>query len=218
MPSLARVSDIPRAQLAVYVAAAVAVVLVGARYLRETAGAPRPVAAAHGAGGSGGGGSGGVRLSSGGGPVVVQVAGAVRRPGVFRMRAGDRVDDAVRRAGGATARAELAGVNLAAKVEDGRQVIVPTRAQVAGAAAPAGTGAAPVAGSASPNGGPAIPLNLNTATAEQLDTLDGVGPATAQKILAYRQAHGGFRSVAELGQVPGIGEKRLAALRGHLRV
>jgi competence protein ComEA len=86
---------------------------------------------------------------------------------------------------------------------------VPVRAPVAAVSAPAG-----VAGAAAP----AQPINLNTATLEQLDTLDGVGPATAQKILDYRQAHGGFSSVDELDQVPGIGEKRLAALREHLRV
>jgi competence protein ComEA len=142
---------------------------------------------------------------------VVQVAGEVRRPGVYRVRAGRRVDHAVRMAGGATARADLTGVNLAAKVEDGRQVIVPARGAAA-AASPAATGGA----GADPAGGQQ--LNLNTATVEQLDQLDGVGPATARKIVAYRQQHGGFRSVAELDQVPGIGPKRLAALKDRLRV
>ena len=145
---------------------------------------------------------------------MVQVAGEVRRPGVYRLRADRRVDDAVRQAGGATAKADLGGVNLAAKVNDGQQIIVPAAA-AAGAAAPAG------AAGGSATGGPAAPgqpLNLNTATAEQLDQLDGVGPATAQRIVAYRQAHGGFRSVSELDQVPGIGEKKLAALKDRVRV
>lgn len=212
-------SDIPRAQLAVYVAAAVAVVLVGARYLRETAAAPKPVVSGRAAGGHrDAGAAGGVRIGAAGGPLVVQVAGAVRHPGVLHMHPGDRVDDAVRRAGGATPRADLAGVNLAAKVEDGRQVIVPARGETGGSVAAAPGAEAAGSAAAAPGAAPAVPLNLNTATAEQLDTLDGVGPATAQKILAYRQQHGGFRSVAELGQVPGIGEKRLAALRDHVRV
>jgi len=153
-------------------------------------------------------------------PLVVHVAGAVRHPGVYRMRAGSRVDDAVARAGGARRRADLSALNLAAELEDGRQVLVPLRAAagagvaVAGAATagttPSGTAAAPAT--------PAVPLNLNTATAEQLDQLDGIGPATARHILEYRQEHNGFGSVEELDQVPGIGETRLAALRDKVRV
>jgi competence protein ComEA len=141
----------------------------------------------------------------GGGPVV-HVAGAVRRPGVYRLRAGARVADAVRRAGGARRRADLGAVNLAAELQDGRQVLVPPRAK---AGAPAHAGAAPA---------PGVPLDLNTATLEQLDELDGIGPATAQQIVSYREAHGGFGSVEELDQVPGIGETRLAALRDKVRV
>ncbi len=150
--------------------------------------------------------------SGGGGRVVVDVAGAVRHPGVYRLAGGSRVEDALHRAGGATRRADLTQINRAAKLEDGRQVLVPVRASAAttsGSAAPAA--AAPVAT-------PSVPINLNTATLEQLDQLDGVGPATAQKILDFRTAHGGFGSVDELDQIPGIGEKRLAALRDHLRV
>jgi competence protein ComEA len=101
-------------------------------------------------------------------------------------------------------------VNLAAKVEDGRQVIVPARAAAA-------SGSGPPSGPAA-GGVPGAPLNLNTATVAQLDELDGVGPATAQKIVAYRESHGGYRSVAELDQVPGIGPKRLASLKPHLTV
>jgi competence protein ComEA len=200
--------DVPRSQLLVYAAAAMAIALIGARYLRES-------------GDSGGGGRvAPVRVSAGeeggGGWAVVQVAGEVRRPGVYRLRAGERVDDAVRLAGGPTARGDLAGVNLAAKVEDGRQVLVPPR----GAAAAAGGSAAGAAGGAAGGGGgaPGRPLNLNTATAEQLDQLDGIGPATAQKIIAYRQQHGGFRSVSELDRVPGIGPQRMAALKDLVTV
>ena len=144
------------------------------------------------------------------GKVVVHVAGAVREPGVYRMPAGSRVDDAVGRAGGATSRADLSQVNLAAKVEDGRQVLVPKRLSAAAAAAATAGGTVPAA--------PAVPLNLNTATLEQLDELDGIGPTTAQQILDYREAQGGFGSVDELNQVPGIGEKRLASLREQVRV
>jgi len=197
--------EIPRSQLALYAVAALLIVAIGARHLRGTGPGPsagRPVP---------------VRVDDPGGGkseawAVVQVAGEVRRPGVYRVRAGERVDDAVRLAGGATDRADLAGVNLAAKVEDGRQVIVPPRA----ATAPAAAGGA--AGGAAGAVAPAQPISLNTATVEQLDELDGIGPLTARKIVAYREQHGGFRSVAELDRVPGIGEKRLAALRDLVRV
>jgi competence protein ComEA len=121
------------------------------------------------------------------------------------MRPTARVDDAVGRAGGATRRADLSQVNLAAKVEDGRQVVVPERVRHGSSGATAETA-------------PDVPLNLNTATLEQLDELDGIGPATAQSILDYREEHGGFGSVEELGQVPGIGEVRLASLREQVRV
>jgi competence protein ComEA len=147
------------------------------------------------------------------GHVFVHVAGAVRRPGVYTLRAGSRVADAVERAGGARPSADLSAVNLASKLEDGRQVLVPKRVGGGVAATAAGT-----AGAGAVPGVPAQPIDLNTATLEQLDTLDGVGPATAQKILDYRTEHGGFGSVDELGQVSGIGEKRLAALRDHVRV
>jgi competence protein ComEA len=142
-----------------------------------------------------------------GGALVVHVAGAVRRPGVYRLRAGSRVDDAVTRAGGPRRRADLSALNLAAELEDGRQVLVPLRAPAVAAAG--GTASPPQAG---------VPLNLNTATPEQLDELDGIGPGMAGSILEYREEHGGFGSVEELGQVPGIGEKRLAALREKVRV
>src|SRR4051812_31588098 len=146
------------------------------------------------------------------GPLVVHVAGAVRHPGVYRMRAGSRVDDAVARAGGARRRADLSALNLAAGLEDGRQVLVPLRVAAGAAAAAAALGA--VAAPATP----AVPLNLNTAPPEQLDELDGIGPATAQHIIESREAHDGFGSVEELDQVPGIGETRLAAMRDKVRV
>jgi competence protein ComEA len=148
-----------------------------------------------------------------GAQVIVHVAGAVRRPGVYRMREGDRVDDAVRKAGGPRRRADLSALNLAAVVEDARQILVPARGR---AAAPSGAGSAPPAGAASE--ADAGPIDLNTATVEQLDTLDGIGPITAHKIVEARETKGGFTSVEELGEIPGIGEKRLAALRERVRV
>jgi competence protein ComEA len=156
-------------------------------------------------------------------PVLVHVAGAVRKPGLYRLHDGDRVDDAVRRAGGATARADLDTVNLAAKVQDGRQVLVPERPPRiarAGTAA-AATGPAPAGGSSAapaPGSPPSGPVDLNAATLEQLDGLPGIGPATAQKILDYRDVHNGFGTVDELGQISGIGEKRMATLRAAVTV
>jgi len=131
--------------------------------------------------------------------LVVDVAGAVHRPGLYRLGQGTRVADALAAAGGATARAEIALVNLAAPLADGEQVVVPARG-----AATASAGAA----------SPAAPLDLNTASLEQLDGLPGIGPTTAQKILDYRQAHGAFRSLEDLDAVPGIGPSRLAQLKG----
>jgi competence protein ComEA len=145
---------------------------------------------------------------------LVHVAGAVRDPGVYRLHTGERVKDAVRRAGGAGRRADLNAINLAAKVADGQQVVVPRRGAAAGS-----SGAAPAAaGAAGANGAAQTPVSLNSATAEQLETLDGVGPATAQKILDWRQQHGGFRSIDDLSEVPGIGPKRLAALRPKVQL
>jgi competence protein ComEA len=136
--------------------------------------------------------------------VYVAVVGSVRRPGLYRVPAGARVAAAVARAGGLARGAELAGVNLAARVHDGQQIIVPEQGAAAPAEAPGGAGAGAAGG----------PVSLSSATVEQLDTLDGIGPALAKRIVEYRQAHGGFRSIDELGQVEGIGDKRLAALRG----
>ena len=148
--------------------------------------------------------------------VVVHVVGAVRRPGLYRLRQGMRVADAVARAGGATRRANLAGLNLAAPLVDGTQVLVPARIETATGPAPgegegAGGGAPAAAGGST--SAPALKVSLSSATVEQLDALPGVGPITAQKIVDYRTAHGPFSSVDDLDQVPGIGPTRIEQLR-----
>jgi competence protein ComEA len=135
--------------------------------------------------------------------LVVDVEGAVLRPGLVRLPSGSRVADAVARAGGPTRRADRSGVNLAAPVSDGQQVVVP-RAGATGGGVPTAAGGAASSG----------PVSLSSATAEQLDTLPGVGPVTAQKIVDYRTQHGAFHSVDELDAIPGIGPARLADLRG----
>jgi competence protein ComEA len=136
--------------------------------------------------------------------VVVHVVGAVRRPGLYHLRTGSRIADAVRRAGGTTRKADLESINLAAPLEDGLQVVVPRKVS------------APAPGSALLPGAPAEPagpVHLNTATLEQLDTLPGVGPVTAQKIVDWRSANGAFRSVDDLDAIPGIGPARIEQLR-----
>jgi competence protein ComEA len=137
--------------------------------------------------------------------LVVHVVGAVRRPGLYRLDQGDRIADAVRRAGGAARTADLSAINLAAPLADGAQVVVPRRVPQSSGGAPAGAGT----GSSTPAG----PVHLNTATLEQLDELPGVGPVTAQKILDYRAEHGAFSSVDELDAIAGIGPARLDQLR-----
>jgi competence protein ComEA len=133
--------------------------------------------------------------------LVVHVVGGVRRPGLYRLDDGSRVDDAIRMAGGPKPKAALELINLAAPVADGQQVIVPLKGKD-GAVAAAGV-----------PGAPPQPVHLNSATLEELDTLPGIGPVTAQKILDYRTEHGAFSSVDELDSVPGIGPARLAELK-----
>lgn len=130
--------------------------------------------------------------------VLAHAAGAVHRPGLYELAAGDRVADLLEAAGGATRRADLDRVNLAAPVADGSQIVVPRVGEpvvaTPGAEEPAG------------------PVDLNTADAILLETLPGIGPATAAAILEYRDANGPFASVDALIDVPGIGEAKLAAL------
>jgi competence protein ComEA len=189
-------SDLPwsRGQILVGAAVLVVALALAGRFLLHTGGAERPalprrlpVAAA--------------TTASTSTLLVVDVVGAVRRGGLQRLPQGSRVADAIARAGGATRRADLTQVNLAAPIADGEQVVVPAR----------GSGGA---ASAAAPGAPVGPVHLSTATVEQLDALPGIGPVTAEKIVAYRQQHGAFHSVAELDAIPGIGPARIDQLKG----
>ena len=135
--------------------------------------------------------------------LFIHVVGAVRRPGLFRLKDGARVADAVARAGGPTRRADLSAVNLAAALVGGQQVIVPRRGPGGVQAALAGTAAT----------GAGAKVSLANATVEQLDELPGIGPVTAQKIVDWRTTHGPFGSVDDLDDVPGIGPARIEQLR-----
>ncbi len=187
--------ELSRPQLLIYAVIAVAILFVGARWIRA----------------GGGGSAGGAEVSfaadsshegEGTRDVVVHVAGDVRRPGVYRLPAGSRVTDAVRRAGGFGGDANQDAINLAARLSDGQQVVVP------------GPGAA-AAGSAV--GGRTGPISLGSATVEQLDGIEGIGPVTAQKIIEFRDQHGGLSSINQLDEVDGIGPSTMEALRAALQ-
>lgn len=189
-----------RLQLAVYAAIGVVLVLLAVRALRE------PDA-------SGSGGEGGVQLSaepvgSGGPPasegdVVVHVAGAVEEPGVYRLPAGSRVADAIDRAGGVRGAADPDAINLAARLADGQQVVVPERLP----------GGAPASAAADPEG----PISLGSADQADLETIDGIGPVTAADIIAFRDEHGGVSSIEDLDEIPGIGPATIEALGARLQ-
>jgi len=202
--------ELSRTQVLVYGAIAVALLLVGARAIRAEGGGESSFAGGAAYGESSFGADGAVEgeaafsLDGPGGDVVVDVTGAVARPGVYRLPAGSRVEDAVRRAGGATAKAELEAINRAARLADGQQVVVPERVPGGVAAA---TGAA----------GDEGPISLGTATVEQLDTIDGIGPVTAEKIVEYRDGQGGLASVDQLDEVSGIGPATMESLRARLQ-
>ncbi|GGU86194.1 hypothetical protein GCM10010275_22250 [Streptomyces litmocidini] len=150
--------------------------------------------------------------------VVVDIGGKVRRPGVLTLPAGSRVADALRAAGGAEPDADLTGVNRARVLFDGEQILVGLPGTPAAGSGPAGPGrGGPGPGGGAGGGAPGAPLSLNTATAEQLDGLPGVGPVLARHIVDHRTEHGGFRSVAELREVNGIGERRFADLEPLVR-
>jgi competence protein ComEA len=214
------VTEISRSQFAIAAVVVVAVVLLGSHALSGGGGALTPATAASSYGGersasvstapTAAPADGGVRIdTAAGGAVVVHVAGRVRHPGLYRLKDGQRIADAIRRAGGRAKGADLDAINLAAKLTDGEQVLVPRRAATVNAVGPA---------AASGDSAPGAIVSLNSATEEQLETIDGVGPATAAKIIEFRQTNGGFRSVDDLAQISGIGPKRLEAMRPHVGV
>jgi competence protein ComEA len=205
--------SLSRSQLVVYGAVAVVLLLVGARWIRST---DQPGSAAGEVSfspTSDSAGSGDLSVGSfgvdavGGEDVVVDVTGAVSQPGVYRLPAGSRVTDAVERAGGPSSRAELEGINLAARLADGQQVVVPEIVRAGAAAASAVGGAGADSG----------PISAGTATLEQLDTIEGIGPVTAQKIVDFRAQHGGISSIDQLDEIDGIGPATMDALRARLQ-
>ena len=211
---MAGVPELSRTQVAVYGAIAVALLFVGARAVRgEGGGGSSGYTSSYEYGSEsesesdeGGGGEGEEAFSVEGGDVVVDVTGAVRDPGVYRLPAGSRVDDAVKRAGGETGKAELDSVNLAAHLADGQQVVVPERIPGSQAVGEVGAGL-------EEDG----PISLGTATAAELDTIAGIGPVTAEDIIGFREEHGGLSSIDQLDQISGIGPATMEALRERLQ-
>ncbi|MFD6999563.1 helix-hairpin-helix domain-containing protein [Streptomyces mirabilis] len=151
-----------------------------------------------------------------GSAIVVDVSGKVRSPGLQRLPAGSRVEDALRAAGGVRPGANTEGLNRARLLVDGEQVLVGVPVAVAGPVTGGGSSATGIGGSVS-GAAPSAPVSLNTATVDQLDTLPGVGPVLAQHIIDYRTQHGGFRSVDELREVNGIGDRRFSDLQKLVR-
>jgi competence protein ComEA len=198
--------DRPRNLLA-YVVAAVVLVCLAVRVFGASGGGDTPAVALDRPPRS-------ISTPRAGGRIWIHVAGAVRRPGLYRVAADARAGTAVEAAGGLARRADGRAVNLAAAVRDGQQIVVPTRGERA-VAAPAAPPSA--------DGGAGAParaeakVSLSTATVDQLDALDGIGPTLAQRILKWRDAHGGFKSVEQLREVEGIGEKRFEALRSAVQ-
>jgi competence protein ComEA len=212
--SLARVfEEVDKGRLVAYAAVALLVVAVALRLHSHGSGAAsvsleEPARAAPASASAARGPTSG---SAPAGELYVDVAGAVRKPGLYRLAAGSRVAAAVERAGGLSRRADRTGVNLAAPLSDGQQVVVPTRGSPGAAGATGGAGAA--AGAS----GAGAAISLSTASEAQLETIDGIGPALAGRIIEYRDTHGGFHSIDELKQVSGIGDKRFETLRKALQ-
>lgn len=153
-----------------------------------------------------------LEVAAGGRSIVVDVSGAVNRPGVYRFRHGQRVIDAIRRAGGPSEGAFAAGINRAALLSDGQQVVVPIG--VATAAGGAGAvSAAPAAGAVAAD----VPISLGSATQAQLEEIEGIGPVTATAILEFRDGQGGVSSIEDLDQVTGIGPVTMEALKSRLQ-
>jgi competence protein ComEA len=140
-------------------------------------------------------------------PIYVHVGGAVSAPGLYEINSGDRVADAVNRAGGPVGEADLDGLNLAAKVSDGQKILVPVKGQAVEIDAGGGGAAAGTS-----------PVNLNTAAQAELESLDGVGPVLAKRIIDWRQRRGGFARVSQLNEIDGIGPKKFQVLKNQVTV
>jgi competence protein ComEA len=205
-----------RGTIFIWVVAAVLATLAAARLLGGAGGAAPPPVKLDGGGASSAGGALPAESREPGARdgVFVHVAGAVRRPGLYRLGADARVAEALQRAGGPLPRAELTAVNLAARVADGQQVVVPVEGKVSGATSPAAPGGS---ADAAGDGGTGAKLSLASATGEQLEELDGIGPTLAERIIEFRDAQGGLTSLDQLNEVDGIGEQRLASLREGLQ-
>lgn len=153
--------------------------------------------------------------------VVVHVSGAVKRAGVYRLAPESRIADALEQAGGVSELADLDALNLAEPLQDGQKIYVPRKGEAS--ALPPIASTVPRSARTAPTARTAVsavqfPINLNTATAAQLEALPGIGPALAQRIVEYRQMHGRFQSVDELLEVRGIGPKRLENIRPYVVV
>ncbi|MDO8736249.1 MAG: ComEA family DNA-binding protein [Thermoleophilia bacterium] len=196
-----------RQQLIAWSAVGLVILLIGANYLRGQFSAP--------AGDAGVAVTVGMKEDRPAPRLKVHITGAVSRPGLYELDANSRVADALEKAGGATPAADLFQINLAARMADGQQLVVPEKgAAMAGGAAVSVGGQASGSGSAA--SGASQPINLNAATLDLLTNLDGIGPKTAQKILDYREAHGGFTSIEELMEVPGIGPAKFEQIKGQV--
>lgn len=189
-----------RVQTAVFAAIGIVVLLLGIRAVRESGAEPDAGSTPLAAEPVGGTAAGSAPAN---GDVVVHVAGAVAEPGVYRLPAGSRVADAVERAGGPTGRADADAINLAARLADGQQVVVPDR--VAATTASAG-------GTAEEG-----PISLGSADQADLETIDGIGPVTAADIIAFRDEQGGIASIEELDEIPGIGPATIESLSERLQ-
>ncbi len=189
--------QLPVRTLALYAAAALAVVVVGLKYIGsdKTADSAAEVRAP-------------VAVDRQDAATRVYVSGAVRRAGVYKMSGSSRVDDAAKKAGGATSSADLNSINLAARLRDGQQVVVPEKRK---------EGTSGVGGAAPGEADQQVSVSLSSATQSELEQLDGVGPATAKKIVEYRQKHGGFGSIEDLKEIGGIGEKKFDALKDSVQ-
>lgn len=186
-----------RLQIGAYVAIGIAVVLLGIRAMRgdeegASAKQPQPVVRVS------------ARDAGDAGRLTVHVAGAVRRPGVYRLPVGSRVADAVERAGGPRASGDENAINLAAPLADGQQVAVP-----AGPGSPASASAAEL--------GEDVPISLGAAEQSDLEEIDGIGPVTAADIIEFREQSGGIASISELEQIPGIGPATIEMLSDSLQ-